>query len=94
MPDQSPNPYFNAAAILDLSMFFGRTRLLRRFYAAIANRQCISLVGPRHIGKSSFMQCARLPELQSQFGFDLSSHIFVFLIYASIYVKPVKISFI
>src|SRR5260370_1845290 len=60
-------------------MFFGRTNLLRRFYAAIANRQCISLVGLRHIGKSSFMQCARLPELQSQFGFDLSSHIFVFL---------------
>ena len=72
------NPYYHLAAIRT-DMFFGRTNLLRRFYAAIANRQCISLVGPRHIGKSSFLQCARQPEMQARFGFDQSRYIFVFL---------------
>jgi hypothetical protein len=81
MPDSPSyrNPYFNLTAIRRLDMFFGRTHLLRRFYAAIANRQSVSLVGPRHIGKSSFLLCASQPEMQAHFEFDLSHHIFVYL---------------
>jgi hypothetical protein len=80
MPDSPPNsnPYFNLTAIRSLEMFFGRSHLLRRFYAAIANRQSVSLVGPRHIGKSSFLLCASLPEMRERFEFDLSHHIFVY----------------
>lgn len=61
-------------------MFFGRGNLLRRFYAAITNHQSVSLVGSRHIGKSSLLRCAILPEVQAQFtDFNLRRHIFVYL---------------
>lgn len=79
MENPPPNPYFNLAIILRPGMFFGRTHLLRRFYETVVNRQSISLLGPRHIGKSSFLWCAALPEVQARFPYDLSCHIFVFL---------------
>ncbi len=73
------NPYFNLTAIRKPDMFFGRNHLLRRFYAAIANRQSVSLVGPRHIGKTSFLLCASQPKMRERFEFDLRHHIFVYL---------------
>ena len=79
MPNSSPNPYFNLAIIRSPDMFFGRTLLLRRFYEAIFNRQSVSLRGPRYIGKSSFLWCASLPEVQARFPYDLRYHIFVYL---------------
>lgn len=81
MLDSPPNhnPYFNLTAIRKPDMFFGRTHLFRRFYTAIANRQSFSLVGPRHIGKTSFLLCASQPEMRERFEFDLSHHIFVYL---------------
>src|SRR5437762_2890969 len=71
------NPYFNLSTVRSSSMFFGHTNLLRRFYGAIANGQSVSLLGPRHIGKSSLLWCVCLPEIQARFGFDLHRHIFV-----------------
>ena len=79
MGNQSPNPYFNLAMIRNVEMFFGRNKLLKRFYAALANRQSVSILGKRRIGKSSFLWCASLPEMQAHFSFDLSHHIFIFL---------------
>lgn len=79
MGNPSPNPYFNLAIIRSPDMFFGRTQLLRRFYEAIFNRQSVSLLGARHIGKSSFLWCVAMPEVQSRFPYDLSRHLFVFL---------------
>jgi len=77
METQSQNPYFNKAAIRNADMFFGHTNLLRRFYETLSNRQSISLIGPRQIGKSSLLRYACLPEIQARFSFDLSRHIFV-----------------
>ncbi len=71
------NPYQNLAAIREADMFFGRSALLRRLYSAVASQQCISLVGPRHIGKSSVLTCMILPEIQRQFEYDLHKHVFV-----------------
>ena len=73
------NPYYNMAAIRSSDMFFGRTNLLTAFYHALTNRQSISLVGIRSIGKSSFLYYASLPEIQARFPVDLSHHIFVLL---------------
>lgn len=66
-------------AMRSSSMFFGRTQLLRKFYAAIASRQSVSLVGPRHIGKTSFLLCAGLPEIQQLFEFNASHYLFIYL---------------
>ncbi len=85
MSDQLPrasissNPYFAMAMIQYPEMFFGRTDLLKCVYEVVAHRQCASIVGPRGIGKSSFLWYASLPETQAQFSFDLSRHIFVLL---------------
>src|SRR5260370_18702892 len=77
MKHSLPNPSFNLSTVRSSSSFFGRTNLLRRFYAAVANRQSVSLLGPRRIGKSSLLWCASLPEIQARFEFDLHRHIFV-----------------
>ncbi len=82
MPNRPPtpsNPYYHLTAMRNGDMFFGRMRLRRSFYTAIANRQSVSLVGPYHIGKSSLLLCAELPEMQQSFEIDLSRHIFVYL---------------
>ncbi len=73
------NPYYNMAAIRNSDMFFGRTNLLTTFYHTLANRQSISLVGIRHVGKSSFLYYASLPEIQARFLVDPSRYIFVLL---------------
>src|SRR5579864_1533348 len=73
------NPYYHLAGIRSLDMFFGRTSLLRRFYELLYNRQSVSLIGPRGIGKSTFLYCACQQELQARFPFDLSHHVFVLL---------------
>ena len=79
MQNWPPNPFFNMTAMSSSSMFFGRTQLLRKFYVAIANRQSVSLVGPRRIGKTSFLLCASLPEVQQPFAFNASCYLFVYL---------------
>jgi hypothetical protein len=73
------NPYYNTSALRNPNMLFGRTYLLRRIYSALANKQSISLVGLRHIGKSSLLHCLRQPELQQQFEYDFSHSIFVLI---------------
>ncbi len=73
------NPYHDLAAVRDPAMFFGRGQLLRRLYSAIAYQQCVSLVGARHMGKTSVLYCLRLPQVQQRFAFDLSRHILVFI---------------
>lgn len=79
MRNWPPNPYYNKATIRELDMFFGRRDLLRRVYEMVVHRQSASLVGPRGIGKSSLLWCTSLPQVQADFPFDLSRHIFVFL---------------
>lgn len=77
--DYPYNPYYNRDAIHNIDMFFGRRKLLRSFYELLVNHQSVSLVGSRGVGKSSFLYCASLPEMQANFNFDLSRHIFVLL---------------
>ncbi|QBD80390.1 hypothetical protein EPA93_32230 [Ktedonosporobacter rubrisoli] len=73
------NPYYDLAAVRDPKMFFGRSHLLRRLYSATTNRQSVSLVGPRHIGKSSVLKCMQVPEIYARFGYDLSHTLLVLL---------------
>jgi AAA+ ATPase superfamily predicted ATPase len=79
MNDQASNPYCSLTAIRNPDMFFGRQILLRRIYEILINRQSVSLIGPRGIGKSSLLYCACLPEMKARFPFDLSRHVFVLL---------------
>ena len=79
MATASSNPYYDMAAVRNPEMFYGRTRLLGTLFSALANRQCISLIGSRGIGKSSVLQYMKLEAVQKQYGFDLSRHILSFI---------------
>lgn len=73
------NPYYHLHALRDATMFFGREQTLTHLYEAISNRQCLSLIGIYCIGKSSVLECIRLPEVQLHYSFDPSTHIFIFI---------------
>ncbi|GCE23947.1 ATP-binding protein [Dictyobacter kobayashii] len=71
------NPYYDYDAVRDLSMFFGRQNELRMLYSAIEKRQCFSVVGSRHIGKSSLLKYLSHPELRQRYGQEMSDRIFI-----------------
>ncbi len=73
------NPYYNMMAVRQQEMFFGREDLLQQLFSLVAHHQSVSLVGPRHIGKSSVLRSMYFPAMQQRFEEDLSHHIFVWL---------------
>jgi hypothetical protein len=73
------NPYINTNTLRDQNMFFGRRILLRRIYERLISKQCISLIGLQHVGKSSLLHALSLRELQGHFAGSLEKHIFVLL---------------
>jgi predicted Ser/Thr protein kinase len=48
-------PYFHRGAIKDQEYFFGRERETREILGAVRRGQCVSIVGPWHIGKTSLL---------------------------------------
>src|SRR5690348_12201513 len=76
---QVQNPYGSKGMLRNLDMFFGRTDVLRRVYSEIRDKQCLSLLGTRRIGKSSVLGLLPLPELQKRLGYDLSHCLFAFI---------------
>lgn len=49
------NPYNERGLIRQHEKFFGRSRELREVFSNLRNMQSVSVVGPRRIGKSSFL---------------------------------------
>lgn len=66
-------------AVRQMEMFFGREDLLQQLFSLVAHQQSVSLVGPRHIGKSSILYSMYFPNMQQLFEENLSHHIFVWL---------------
>jgi len=77
MNAQTTNPYYDYDAVRDPSMFFGRRHELRMLFNAIEKRQCFSIVGSRHIGKSSLLKFLANRGLQQQCGYNLHDRIFI-----------------
>jgi len=74
------NPFVNKNPITTpemLHMFYGREAQLRQLYQDLARRQSVSVIGPRKIGKTSFLWCACQPTIQERFNEDLHRHLFV-----------------
>lgn len=74
---QFSNPFYANDAVRDLTMFFGRQRELHMLYQAITKHQSVSVVGIRHIGKSSILKFLGDPALQQIYGFDARRFIFI-----------------
>ena len=49
------NPFFHRGPIRDQRYFFGRARETRQTLHMLRNGQCVSIVGPRRIGKTSHL---------------------------------------
>src|SRR2546423_5218033 len=83
MKSRPLNPYYDMMAVRQSEMFFGRDDLLRQLFSLVAHQQSVSVVGPRHIGKSSVLRSMCFPEVRQRFEKDLeedlSHHIFVWL---------------
>lgn len=73
------NPYGSKSMLRDPGMFFGRMDALRHIYSEIRDKQCLSLVGSRRIGKSSVLGLLSLEELQKRLGYDLTHCLFAFI---------------
>jgi hypothetical protein len=73
------NPYFDNNAVRDLAMLFGREYELRLIYDMLEKKQSVSLIGSRHIGKSSLLHHIGSLELQQRLGCHLPEYIFVLL---------------
>jgi Novel STAND NTPase 2 len=71
------NPYQNLTAVRNPDMFYGRATLLRRLFAAITSQQSVSLIGSRHMGKSSLLKHICHPTIQQRYNFNSRQHILI-----------------
>ncbi len=76
---KSRNPYGQLTAIRSAEMFYGREDSLEYLYNALFDKQSVALIGQRRIGKSSFLACCCLPEIQERVGVTLKQHLLIFM---------------
>jgi hypothetical protein len=62
------NPFFHRGPVRDRQYFFGRIEETRRALHMLRNGECVSIVGPRRIGKSSLLFHLCDPEVQREHG--------------------------
>jgi hypothetical protein len=73
------NPYYHTSMVRDPHLFFGRADALKRIFSVIRDQQCLSLVGPRRIGKSSLLAALRAPEYQADFAFPSTTTVLAYI---------------
>jgi len=72
------NPFYHRGPIRDRRYFFGRTKKTRQALHMLGENQCISVVGPRRIGKTSFLFHLCDPEVRKEYGIG-DEHLFVYV---------------
>jgi hypothetical protein len=73
------NPYFHRGPIRQPEHFFGRTQEIANTLSLLKNNQSVSIVGPRRIGKTSFLLHISHPEVMARHGLSPTEHLFVFI---------------
>ena len=72
------NPFFHRGPIRDRRYFFGRTQETRQALHMLRHGQCVSIVGPRRIGKTSHLFHLCDPVVQR--GHDLGQeYLFIYV---------------
>jgi predicted AAA+ superfamily ATPase len=75
----SENPYFHRGPIRKPEHFFGRTQEVTNTLSLLKNNQSVSIVGPRRMGKTSFLLHIAQPEVMARHGLSPDEHIFIFI---------------
>jgi class 3 adenylate cyclase len=73
------NPYFHRGPIKRAEHFYGRARETRRAIQLLRNGQSVSVVGPRKIGKTSFLLHLADPRVQAEHGLASDNCLFVYI---------------
>jgi DNA-binding winged helix-turn-helix (wHTH) protein len=73
------NPFFNRGAIQDPEYFYDRQRETRRALRMLSKRQCVSVIGPRKIGKTSLLFHLCRPEVMDEHGLDPARYVMVYV---------------
>jgi DNA-binding winged helix-turn-helix (wHTH) protein len=73
------NPFFNRGAIQDPEYFYDRRRQTRRALRMLSKRQCVSVIGPRKIGKTSLLFHLCRTEVMREHGLDPSKYVMVYV---------------
>ena len=73
------NPFFHRGPIRDPAYFFGRERETSQILSLLGNRQSVSLVGQRRIGKTSLLFHLADPQVFTQHGLNATEHLFVYI---------------
>ena len=75
----SENPYFHRGPIRNPRHFFGRSQEVASTLSLLRNSQSVSIVGPRRIGKTSFLLHIAHPTVLAQHNLSPDDYIFVFI---------------
>jgi len=73
------NPYFHRGPIRDAEYFYDRTRETALTLQMVKNRQSVSVVGPRRIGKTSFLFHLADPAVRAEHGLAPEECLFVYI---------------
>lgn len=73
------NPYFHRGPIRKPEHFFGRSQEVTNTLSLLKNNQSVSIVGPRRMGKTSFLLHISHPEVMARHGLLPQESIFVFI---------------
>jgi len=68
VPPTLENPFFHRGPIWDRRYFYGRVKETRQALQMLRHGQCVSIVGPRRIGKTSLLFHLCDPEVQKGYG--------------------------
>lgn len=71
------NPFFHRGAIRDPAYFYNRTRETDQVATLIRTSQSVSVIGPRRIGKTSFLYHLQDASVRAQYGLSSPEHVFV-----------------
>jgi hypothetical protein len=72
------NPYLHRGAIKDQENFFGRERETREILGAVRRGQCVSIVGPWHIGKTSLLFHIKDGQVLKKYGLAPDKFVIVY----------------
>jgi len=73
------NPFYPQGPVQDRELFFGRREQVREILGFLRSSQCVSVVGPGKIGKTSLLRYLSHPAVLGEHGLIASECLFVYV---------------
>jgi len=79
MTKPGKNPFNFEEPVRDLDFFFGRSNEVRQILDFLRSGQCVSVIGPGKIGKTSLLNHLSHPRVLEEHGLAKSEHLFIYV---------------